>query len=154
AAIIVVLAAIVALVAKRKREIIDLRDRFVPEYLAHRAERRDQLDIRELSSGARQRYHDAWINVQTRFVDEPNAAVVDADGLIAQVMRERGYPVDHCDEQADMISVDHPQVVENYRAGHAIFERAKHGQASTEDLRRAFVHYRSLFEELLETSRR
>jgi hypothetical protein len=171
-AVVVIVAAVIAVVVmKRHREIVDLRDRFGPEYdrrvgkaddrrerkdargeLSDRAERRDQLEIRDLSPSARSRYNDTWINVQTRFVDEPNAAVQDADSLIAQVMRERGYPVDQFDEQADMISVDHPQLVENYRSGHAIFERAKQGQASTEQLRQAFVRYRSLFEELLGSS--
>jgi len=173
-AAVIVVAVIVILVVvamKRRREAAALQNRFGPEYdrkmenadgrrdrkeavadLTDRAERRDQLDIRDLSSGARDRYSEAWTNVQTRFVDEPQAAVIEADGLIAQVMRERGYPVDDFDEQADMVSVDHPHVVENYRAGHAIYDRAKQGQANTEQLRQAFVHYRSLFEELLERS--
>src|SRR5262245_42642054 len=119
AAVVVVVAAIIAAIAmKRRREIVDLRDRFGPEYdramggvddrrgrrdaradLADRADRRDELDIRELSPTASDRYSDAWANVQSRFVDEPQGAVMDADSLIAQAMRERGYPVDQFDEQ-------------------------------------------------------
>jgi hypothetical protein len=166
AAVVVIAIVVYAVVRDRRRA--HLRDRFGPEYervvsgaenrkerrsveadLADRAERRDQLDIRDLSDEARNRYSLAWQQIQAQFVDQPGAAVQGADALVGNVMRDRGYPVDGFDEQADLISVDHPGLVQNYRAGHDIAVRYGNNEASTEDLRRAFLHYRSLFEELL-----
>ena len=89
--------------------------------------------------------------MQTAFVDDPSSAVGDADRLVTEVMRERGYPVDDFDQRAADISVDHPQVVENYRAAHGIHLSQQKGDVGTEEQRQAFVHYRALFEKLLET---
>ena len=167
-AVVVVVAVAVFgwLQARRKR----LRDTFGPEYdrtlteapsrreaeaeLEERRKRRDELEIRPLSSGAVERYQAEWQNVQVRFVDEPVAATRDADRLIERVMDDRGYPVDDFEAQADLVSVDHPSVVENYRAAHEAFLAYDRGDASTEDLRQAMVHYRSLFEELVKVGER
>ena len=164
--IVIVLAVIVVAAlawwAMTRRRTADLQERFGPEYdrtvqasddrraaeaeLSARRERREQLNIRDLDPASRERYQERWIDVQARFVDEPAIAVREADELLLAVMRERGYPMDDFDQRAADISVDHPQVVEHYRAGHDISSRR---DASTEDLRQAFVHYRALFDELL-----
>jgi hypothetical protein len=117
--------------------------------LTERKERREALDIRPLADDARERYARSWRATQGRFVDEPVGAVAEAEQAVVEVMRERGYPVDDFDQRAADISVDHPVVVENYRAAHAISTRAVAGEATTEDRRQAMVHYRALFEELL-----
>lgn len=161
----VLVVALVAFLAYRMTRSRRLRERFGPEYeravdhaesrrdaeeeLAHREERRQELDIHELEPDARRRYQDAWAELQRRFVDEPRGAVVDADRLVGDVMRERGYPMDEFDQRAADVSVDHPQVVDNYRSAHAIAVRAQEDRADTEDLRQAVVHYRDLFEALL-----
>jgi hypothetical protein len=163
AVVLVVLA--VAYVASTSRRRRGLQDRFGPEYdrtvdsadsrraaeseLREREQRHDELDIRELSPAARDRYFEEWRTVQVRFVDAPGDAVREADSLVQQVMRDRGYPVDDFDTRADVVSVDHPHVVENYRAAHGVWAANERGEASTEDLRQSLVHYRSLFEELL-----
>jgi hypothetical protein len=143
-----------------------LQDRFGPEYdrmvgtaenkreaetdLAARQERRAQLDIRPLSQAARARYIENWQVVQAQFVDDPSVAVASADSLIQSVMSERGYPVEDFEQRAADVSVDHPQVVENYRDGHRLAEASAGGTGSTESLRQAMRHYRVLFEELVE----
>lgn len=127
--------------------------RVVESELEERRVRRDQLDIRPLDPATRQRYSSQWKDVQARFVDEPGAAVREADELVTTVMRDRGYPMDDFEQRAADISVDHPQVVENYRSAHGVFERTGttgSTEESTEELRRAFVHHRALFAELLE----
>jgi hypothetical protein len=142
-----------------------LQDRFGPEYdrmvgtaeskreaesdLAAREERRAQLDIRPLSQAACARYIENWQVVQAQFVDDP-VAVASADSLIQSVMSERGYPVEDFEQRAADISVDHPQVVENYRDGHRLAVASAGGTGSTESLRQAMRHYRALFEELVE----
>lgn len=170
--IVIVIAAVVVVAAiawnaynaRRRR---GLQERFGSEYdrtladapsrreaeadLAERQKRRDELDIRPLSPEARDRYASEWHNTQARFVDEPEAAVGEADRLIQQVMRDRGYPVDDFEQRASDLSVDHPDVMSNYRAAHGIQVANERGKASTEDLRTAMVHYRALFTELLET---
>ncbi len=144
-----------------------LREGFGPEYdravadaptrkeaeeeLLERQRRREALHVRPLATDARERYLRDWQAAQERFVDDPEGAIGDADDLIQEVMRDRGYPVEDFEQRAADLSVDHPHVVENYRAAHAIRRRHVHGEATTEDLRQAFVHYRALFEELLET---
>jgi hypothetical protein len=157
-------AAVVVLVRQRRSQ--QLREGFGPEYdrtiaetgdrrsaereLADRRERRSELEIRELDADARDRYAERWRNTQRTFVDQPAAAVAEADGLVAEVMHERGYPVEEdFERRAADVSVDHPVVVENYRAAHAISIRAVREEASTEDLRQALVHFRALFAELL-----
>jgi len=165
-AVLVVIALVVwALTARRRSE--RLRERYGPEYdrtvrqegrrrdaeseLERREEKRRRLDIVPLSPEARDRYVESWREIQARFVDEPASALVEADRLVEQVMRERGYPMDDFEQRAADVSVDHPDVVENYRAGHAISVANERGDASTEDLRQAVIHYRALFEQLLET---
>ena len=165
---IVAVAAIVIAIAyayksSRRRA---LQERFGPEYdravddadkrrhaerdLAGRADERDELDIRPLTPAARHRYADEWHDVQARFVDAPSASVTEADALVTRVMRDRGYPVDDFESQYRLVSVDHPRIVENYRAAHDLYVQDRQGKAETEDLRNAVVYYRSLFDELLE----
>lgn len=161
----VVVAALVYLMA-RKRRSQNLRQQFGPEYdrvvrkegdvkkgeqlLAFREKHRKTLDIRPLSPDEHARFSHRWNEVQSQFVDDPAAAVSTADALITEVMQARGYPTTDFTQRAADISVDHPVVVENYRAAHEIAQRRDRGQASTEDLRQAMVHYRALFSELLE----
>ena len=162
-AVIVVLLCVVGVLAYRQRRSTQLREGFGPEYdrvveqrgsqsageaeLRERFERRRSYDIRPLEPAARERYAERWRATQAQFVDQPASALADADSLVAEVMRERGYPVEDFDQQAADVSVDHPHVVEHYRKAHAI-QSAREG--STEDLRQALVHYRALFDELLE----
>ena len=117
--------------------------------LDERAERVEGLHIRPLTPGDRARFVESWGRVQARFVDGPGSAVTDADQLLGDVMSTRGYPVSDFEQRAADISVDHPLVLENYRAAHQIALRQTQGQASTEDLRQAMIHYRTLFEELV-----
>ena len=161
----VAVIALVAVVAQQQQRRARLRQTFGPEYertmrergsrreaereLAGRYERRRGLDIRPLSAEQRDLYAGEWIEVQARFVDMPADAVRDADSLLSRVMRERGYPVGDFEQRAADVSVDHPGVVDNYRRAQAISQRSAAGQASTEDLRQAMVHYRSLFNDLL-----
>jgi hypothetical protein len=171
--VIVVIAIIVAAVViggilyMRRRNTRVLRTRFGPEYersvrergsaaraeedLKRRMDRVSKLEIKPLPETARQRYWERWLGVQRTFVDDPKFAVGAADDLIADVMSARGYPIEGFEQRAADISVDHPEVVANYRAAHQIALRNRHGEANTEDLRKAITNYRSLFEELLET---
>jgi len=162
--LVVVIA--LALFGADRRRSRHLEEKFGPEYgrtvaergdrraaeseLREREEVRDRLDIRPLSERQRERYGGEWQQVQSDFVDNPSDAVGEADRLVAEVMRERGYPVDDFEQQAKVVSVDHPDVVANYREGHAIYLSVDRGDASTEDLRQAMQHYRALFDELLE----
>jgi hypothetical protein len=120
--------------------------------LTARERKRDKLDIVPLTPAALSDFTTRWHQVQTGFVDNPATAVGVADRLVTEVMRERGYPVDDFDQRAADISVDHPQIVENYRAAHGIHLSQQDGDVSTEEQREAFVHYRALFEKLLETT--
>jgi hypothetical protein len=171
-AIVLVMSLLVVLRSRsRRRRRGRLQDRFGPEYdravdhdrrsraervLEDRAERRDRLDIRPLSTAARTRYVERWHDVQAEFVDRPQASVSRADELVREVMAERGYPVDDADERTDLLSVDYPELVEHYRAARDLARRNDRRQASTEELRNAVVHCRWLFEALLEeaTARR
>ena len=117
--------------------------------LDKRAERVEGLHIRPLSPGDRARFVESWRKVQARFVDGPAGAVTEADQLLGDVMSTRGYPVSNFEQRAADISVDYPLVLENYRAAHEIAVRQTRGQASTEELRQAMIHYRTLFEELV-----
>jgi hypothetical protein len=117
--------------------------------LDKRAERVEGLHIRPLASGDRARFVESWGRIQARFVDGPGSAITDADRLLGDVMSTRGYPVSDFEQRAADISVDHPLVLENYRAAHQSALRQTRGQASTEDLRQAMIHYRTLFEELV-----
>jgi hypothetical protein len=160
--VIVLMAAVIVNQKRRRRH---LQEHFGPEYehtvehaknrrhaekeLVDRQRQRDQLDIRPMRPGARERYSARWASTQAGFVDAPVDAVREAHTLLTEVMRERGYPVEDFDEQASYISVDHPTLVENYRAAHRVYEANRRGAADTEELRQALVHYRSLFDELL-----
>lgn len=163
---IVLIAIVVAIVyAVRAARSRDLEKRFGPEYdrllkergdkaaaereLAARQDRVKRFHIEELPAGARTRYSEEWRTVQSRFVDEPQAAVVDADHLVVSVMRDRGYPVDNFEQRAADISPDHPNVVSDYRIAHDIALRSESGSVPTEDLRQAMQHYRTLFNDLL-----
>ena len=172
ALVIIVLVTVAAAVGiflyLRRRRSELLRKDFGPEYnrtldqlgdqrkaeaeLAARKERVHKLEIRGLTADERTRFVDSWRRTQSLFVDEPSRAVGDADGLIKELMQARGYPVGDFERRAADVSVDHPRVVTNYRAAHDIAARNKRGKATTEDLRQAMMHYRSLFEELLETA--
>ncbi|MBA2474240.1 MAG: hypothetical protein H0V41_19140 [Pseudonocardiales bacterium] len=165
--IVVVAAIVVAALVMRSRSRAKLQERFGPEYerevtargserdaarhLSDVADRRDQLEIRPLDRTARERYTRRWEAVQSEFVDQPGGALDEADRLITDVMRDRGYPVEDFGERAELVAADHPQVVEHYRAAHTA--RRNHqgspGAVDTEQLRQAFVHYRALFDELV-----
>jgi hypothetical protein len=165
-AIVVVVAAVAILVWLQRRRSNLLRGRFGPEYqravdeygsrtraekaLERRAERTEKYRVRPLTHEEQQRFSDAWRRTQARFVDDPALAIREADEIIGDVMRTRGYPMAQFDRRAEDLSVDHPNVVRNYRAAHDIAVAEQQGRADTEDLRRAMVYYRELFEELLE----
>ena len=117
--------------------------------LKERTERVESLNIRPLAPGDRARFVESWRRVEARFVDGPGGAVTEADQLLRDVMSTRGYPVSDFEQRAADISVDHPLVLENYRTAHEIAVRQTKGQANTEDLRQAMIHYRTLFEELV-----
>ncbi|HEY3739049.1 MAG TPA: hypothetical protein VGL53_04350 [Bryobacteraceae bacterium] len=117
--------------------------------LEERAKRVDALHVRTLSPADRARFEESWHRVQAHFVDGPAGAVTEADQLLGDVMATRGYPVGSFEQRAADISVAHPLVLENYRTAHEIALRQTQGQASTEDLRQAMVHYRALFGQLV-----
>jgi len=133
----------------RTVETADSRGRAEAE-LEARKERVDALDIRPLAPGDSARFADRWRVVQALFVDDPARAVDQADVLIGEVMRARGYPVGDFEQRAADISVGHPEVVDHYRLAHRIATR-RDRDADTEALRQAFVHYRALFAELLDS---
>ncbi|MFB4311396.1 hypothetical protein [Actinomadura sp. GTD37] len=164
---VVVLAALAAaayLLRSRSRTR-RLKRRFGPEYdravrseggraaaereLRSREERHGELELRDLDPRKREQYREQWVRVQERFVDAPEAAVEQADGLVTVVMGERGYPTHGFEDKVAHLSVEHGRTMDHYRRAHAISGRAASKEASTEDLRQAMVHYRALFEELL-----
>jgi hypothetical protein len=162
----VIVAAIVAVFLMRRQRSERLRRRFGPEYdrtvrdiggirkaeaaLEARAARVARLHIRPLSPEDAQQFSEGWRVVQAQFVDDPQGAVAQADRLVGEVMHARGYPVGEFEQRVEDISVDHPSVVKNYRAARAIAQQHARGQANTEDLRQAMVHYRALYAELLD----
>jgi hypothetical protein len=167
--VVVVLLVVVAALVARQQRSRRLREGFGAEYhrvveqrgdqrageqeLLERRQRVDKFEIRALEPPVREEYMERWRAAQRRFVDEPAPAVSEAHALVQQVMHDRGYPVDlDFEQRAADISVEHPEVVENYRAAHAISVRADRGEASTEQLRQSMVHYRALFDELLATT--
>jgi type II secretory pathway pseudopilin PulG len=166
--IVVALAIVAVSFASSRRKTERLKEHYGHEYerlvseaggqkaaereLAARERKRDKLNIVPLTQSALSDFTTRWNQVQTAFVDNPAAAVGVADRLVTEVMRERGYPVDNFDQRAADISVDHPQIVDNYRAAHGIHLSQQRGEVSTEEQREAFVHYRALFEKLLETT--
>ena len=176
AAVVVAVIAIVVIVVMQQRRRAELRESFGAEYdraiaregdvrrgesdLKARRERRAELDIRPLSPSSRTAYAQSWQQTQARFVDNPAGSLSQADALIIAVMEERGYPMDDFERRAEDISVDHPDVVQHYRAAHDISVRLEDdpnnastgsvtSRTSTEDLRQGLVHYRALFTELL-----
>ncbi|MFI5165866.1 MAG: hypothetical protein ACHQQS_04525 [Thermoanaerobaculales bacterium] len=167
--VVVVAAGIATLLFLRKRRTAGLLSKFGgAEYdramkdggsrrhgeagLDKRAERVESFHLRPLAPADRTRFEDSWRRIQARFVDGPASAVTEADQLLGDVMSTRGYPVSDFEQRAADISVDHPLVMENYRTAHGIALRQMKGQASTEDLRQAMIHYRTLFEELVSES--
>jgi hypothetical protein len=169
ACVVIVVAVVIVAVsfASSRRRTGRLKQHYGPEYerlvseaggqkaaekeLITRERKREKLNIVALSPAALSDFSTRWNQVQTAFVDNPAAAVGVADRLVTEVMRDRGYPVDDFDQRAADISVDHPQIVENYRAAHGIHLSQERGEVSTEEQREAFVYYRALFEKLLET---
>jgi hypothetical protein len=166
ALVVVVTACLIAFLSVRKRRTARLLSQFGgAEYaraiaeggsrrhaeaaLDERAQRVDRLRIRPLAAADRARFLLSWREVEARFVDGPAGAVMAADQLLGDVMSARGYPLDGFDQRAADISVDHPLVLENYRTAHEIAIRQTRGQAGTEDLRQAMIHFRTLFEELV-----
>ena len=163
AVVVVVIGVIVYLVQRRRSE--RLRQHFGPEYdraiaeggnrrraeavLEQRTERVKKFHIRPLTAEDKARFTEEWDRVQAHFVDAPAGAVAEADQLLGDIMATCGYPMGDFEQRAADISVDHPIVTQNYRAAHEIAVRQASGHASTEELRRAMIHYRSLFEDLV-----
>ncbi|MEV0681591.1 hypothetical protein AB0I60_34225 [Actinosynnema sp. NPDC050436] len=161
--VLVIVAAVVLLrhFLQRKR----LQERFGPEYdrtlaqsenrmaaeraLVEREREHSRLELRPLAPGTRDTYARNWSRIQEQFVDAPEGAVAQADRLVTDLMAERGYPTEGYERQASLLSVEHARTLDNYREAHTISERHDRGEASTEDLRTAMVHYRTLFEDLL-----
>ena len=164
---VLVVGLLVAAARKRRRRT-ELRETFGPEYdrtvgsagkrraaereLADRKQRHDALSIRPLSAVSRQRYLAAWDGVQTRFIDQPVLALSEADHLVTQVMADRGYPTDGVRTQEDMLSVEHSSVLDNFRAGHAIEQANRSDASDTEQVRQGMLHFRAVFEELVDDS--
>ena len=173
ATVIVVIIAIVAIAVAlwlylQKEKTRKLRTRFGPEYdrlveqhhgnarraeavLEDRTKRVSKFPIRALSHEEKDRFASEWRRVQEHFVDDPRMAVSQADALVNQALKSRGYPMGDFDQRAADLSVEHPMVVDNYRAAHALAIKDQHGEATTEELRRAMQHYRNLFEHILDT---
>src|SRR5205085_2955197 len=162
-AVILIALGLIALLWRRRSR--RLQEQFGPEYkhavrkygdarkaeaeLAAREKRVRKLEIRPLTQGEQSRFAEGWRKIQARFVDEPSKALSEADGLIKEVMQTRGYPVGDFDQRAADVSVDHPNVVINYRAGLELAASNKRGKAKTEDLMQEMLHYSSLFDELM-----
>jgi|SRR5579859_2763955 len=168
-AVVLVAAVLVAAVASRRRARVrsaELRRRFGPEYdktveeygstaraereLAARTRRVDRIHFRDLGAGDRARFEATWTGLQARFVDDPAGAVAGANELIKEVMRARGYPADGFEQRVRDLSVEHPAVVEHYRAARTLSEARTDDPKSTEELRQAVVHYRVIFADLLQ----
>jgi hypothetical protein len=163
---VVIVIAVLAFYLIREQRSRRLRSRFGPEYeqvmrrygdrpkaeeaLAARERRMEKVSIRPLNHEEHDRFAEQWHLVQARFVDNPAGSIHDADQLVCEVMRTRGYPMTEFEGRAEDLSVDHPHVVKNYRSAHDIALAQEKGQASTEDLRQALVYYRDLFDEMLE----
>ena len=165
-AVVFACVGIAAWVYYQKQQSHRLQQRFGPEYsrtvdalgsqtkaeseLKAREKRVERFKIIPLAPSEATRFSQAWKTLQTRFVDNPKGVVVEADLLVRELMQKRGYPMSDFEHRAADISVDHPAVVDNYRAAQAIALRDERGEANTEELRKAVVHYRALFNELLE----
>lgn len=167
--VVVVAIAAVGYVVLQQQRRNRLRDRFGPEYerlmsthdnrreaeqeLLAREQRYAELDLKPLSDESRHNYTNRWTEVQERFVDAPGFAVTEADQLVTAVMAERGYPTEDFEQRLSDLSVGHGATLDHYRQAHEISTRAARKEASTEDLRQAMVHYRALFQELLDEGR-
>ncbi|HEY2532515.1 MAG TPA: hypothetical protein VGJ20_32045 [Xanthobacteraceae bacterium] len=165
--IAVVLAVVAWLIVQRQRSL-HLKRRFGPEYdltvsefhsrtkaeteLKKREERVARLKLVPLTPADAARFSDAWNTLQGRFIDSPKGVVVEADHLVQELMTRRGYPMGDFERMAADVSVDHPTVVSTYRAAQAIAVRDARGQADTEELRKAVIYYRALFDELLDVA--
>ena len=163
-AVVAVVAVIVTILALKTRRTQQLKSRFGSEYgraiqeTGNKARAEAKLEKLEkrvhsfklslLSPSARAEFAAEWQKIQGRFVDDPKDALTEADQLVQKMLAVQGYPMTDFEQRAADISVDHPQVVENYRAGHDIALRHAQGRASTEDMRQAMIHYRALFNEL------
>lgn len=171
--IIIIAAVVVVLIVAgfflmRRRRTEELQSRFGPEYdralketgdkskaeteLQKREKRVEKLSIRPVDPAQRERFSAEWQRVQAEFVDNPENSIRNADILLQEVMRTRGYPVENFDQVAADVSVDHPTVVQHFRAAHDIARRHSKGEGDTEDLRNAMINYRALFEELVADS--
>jgi hypothetical protein len=167
AAVVIIFVIVAVALIVRRRRTEQLKRRFGPEYdrtvleqhgdarvaeaaLAEREKRVEKFPLRVLSAVDHEAYTVEWSAVQRRFVDDPSAAVKSADRLVGRAMIDRGYPMTDFEQQAADISVSYPVVVQNYRAGHEIVMRHADGHATTEELRQAMIHYRTLFDELLQ----
>jgi len=164
--IAVIVVGVLAWYLMRERRTTRLRSRFGPEYdfamrefgnrpkaedaLAAREKRMEKIHVHSLSPEERDRFADQWHEIQARFVDDPPGSIDQADRLVCDLMRARGYPMAEFEHRAEDLSVDHPHVVRNYRAAHQVAQRHEKGQASTEDLRQGLVYYRDLFDEPLD----
>jgi FtsZ-interacting cell division protein ZipA len=165
-AVVIVLAVVVWAISQRRRSQ-HLKERFGPEYertvgeadkrreaeeeLLAREKRHEELEIQPLGAAAQARYRDEWQTVQARFVDDPEGAVREADTLVARVMEERGYPSDgDAEERAADLSVEHADVVGQYRRGHALLSGLDEAEDPTESLRQSMRCFRTAFEDLLE----
>jgi hypothetical protein len=160
---VLVIAAAIALITRNQRSE-RLRTRFGPEYsraievtgnktqaeakLVKLERRVERFELRPLTPVVRANFVAGWQKIQSRFVDDPKGALTEGDKLIQGVMAVRGYPVSDFEQRAADISVNHPLIVEHYRAGHDIAVQHSKGRASTEDMRQAMIHYRTLFAEL------
>jgi hypothetical protein len=163
--LVIVVIALAAMLVMNKRKSQHLQTHFGPEYeralketgdkrkaeaeLLEREKRVHKLDIKPLQAADRQRFTSDWTRIQADFVDDPIDAMNQADLLLQDVMRTRGYPVENFEQVAADVSVDHPSVVQNFRSGHDIAVRHRRGEADTEDLRQGMIHYRGLFDELV-----
>ncbi len=164
-AAVVIVIALVAWAIVNKRRTDELRGRFGPEYdralrsdggrreaesdLRERVDRYEALNIRPLDANTADRYRQEWRDVQAKFVDAPEDSLRRADGLITEVMQRRGYPMSDFEQRSADLSVEHGTAVQDYRAAHAVSLATERGLATTEDLREAMVHYRSLFDEMV-----
>lgn len=165
--VIIVLAAIgAALYAIERQRSRQLQTHFGPEYdrvlegfghrraaervLVDRTKRVDKLQIRPLPQARRDELHDRWQAVQSQFVDDPARAIEDSHSLLATVMHEQGYPATRFEEEVELLSVHHPAAVQHYRAAHQLAAERARGDSGTEELRQAMIHYRALFDDLLD----
>ena len=169
AVIVVLVLGLAAWAYTSRQRRVNLRERFGPEYertveavgaadaeavLRERVDRVSRFNLRKLTQEQADAFAREWRRIQALFVDNPDGAVGEADHLVTQVMTARGYPLEDFDRRADDVSVDHPVVVQNYRAARALALRHQRGEAGTEEMRQAVVNYRALFDELLEVDTR